>query len=78
MQSGCAQVGHDVSVQEAWCTVYHSSCDRHVVFCANENLCVLVELEHNLPYVMLRLGITAFNLMGSCFFSGPVNTISYA
>jgi len=24
MQSGCAQVGHDVSVQEAWCTVYHS------------------------------------------------------
>lgn len=22
-QSGCAQVGHDVSVQEAWCTVYH-------------------------------------------------------
>lgn len=23
MQSGCAQVGHDVSVQEALCTVYH-------------------------------------------------------
>ena len=23
MQSGRAQVGHDVSVQEAWCTVYH-------------------------------------------------------
>jgi len=23
VQSGCAQVGRDVGVQEAWCTVYH-------------------------------------------------------
>jgi hypothetical protein len=53
------------------------SVDRNVMFWIKKNPHYMVEWEHNPPHVKLWAGMTATQLSGPCFFSGPVKATSY-
>ena len=59
-------------------TVYHSTHDRKVAFCAKKNFHFMVGLKHKLPHVIFWAGMLSNLFDLPYLFAGPVNAPSQA